>query len=74
MTHTTLHVLPARRIHHDPVEILARKMALKWINENRRAASMPPTYYVTKMWWDIHGHTWMRKAKDKLAKRQLRED
>jgi len=69
-----LRILPRCRIHHAPVENEARKMALKWINENRKAANMPPVRYITKMWWDAQGYIWMRRAKDKMAKRPLRED
>jgi hypothetical protein len=49
-----------------PSAILARHMALAWLNKNRRAANIEPLTYITTGWWEEHGEKWMKKARAKL--------
>jgi hypothetical protein len=72
MTHTADNALSRRRMHHDPVEIVARKMAIIYLNEHRISAGMPIIHYVTKTWWMTYGSKWMRKASVMMA-RQSKE-
>ena len=52
-------------------ETLARRLARKWINENRHDSGYPPIRAISPMWWSKYGTEFMEKAKVELGKNKL---
>jgi len=49
------------------LETLARRLARKWINENRHDSGYPPIRAITPLWWNKYGPEFMEKAEVELA-------
>ena len=52
-------------------ETLARRLARKWINEQRHDSGYSPIRSLHPRWWDKYGTEFMEKAKVELGKNKL---
>ena len=52
-------------------ETLARRLARKWINENRHDSGYPPIRAIAPLWWNKYGPEFLEQAAVELAVNKL---